>query len=72
MFVDFLDDIVPEYKLPFEEEVGVHRSLSDIRDCVARDKKRPKINPQWKNDPVSIGNCSDRRRWTVAAIFSVI
>ncbi|XKL66504.1 hypothetical protein PGB90_009924 [Kerria lacca] len=42
---------VPDYKLPFEEEVGLHPSLEDIQDVVVHKKMRPVIKNSWKQHP---------------------
>lgn len=45
---------VPEYQLPFEEEVGQHPSLEDMQECVVNKKQRPAISLLWKSHPVRI------------------
>lgn len=45
---------VPNYKLPFEEEVGQHPSLEDMQECVVHKKLRPAFKDSWKSHPVNI------------------
>ncbi|XP_071444797.1 activin receptor type-2A isoform X1 [Hetaerina americana] len=42
---------IPEYMLPFEEEVGQHPSLEDMQECVVHKKLRPIIGETWKKHP---------------------
>lgn len=51
------DGPVPEYQLPFEEEVGLHPSLEDMQECVVNKKQRPAINPTWKSHPGMLALC---------------
>jgi len=44
------DGPVSSYKLPFEEEVGLHPSLEDMQEVVSQQKKRPVIEETWRND----------------------
>lgn len=45
----------PEYKLPFEEEVGIHPTLEELQDYVVNKKLRPSISYEMKNkDQVSL------------------
>lgn len=39
---------IPEYMLPFEEEVGQHPTLEDMQECVVHKKLRPVIKDTWK------------------------
>lgn len=48
------DGPIPEYRLPFEEEVGQHPTLEDMQESVVQQKVRPSIQEHWKNHPVSI------------------
>lgn len=43
---------VPEYHLPFEEEVGQHPTLDDMQECVVAQKARPAIRDCWRKNPV--------------------
>jgi len=43
------DGPVSSYKLPFEEEVGLHPSLEDMQEVVSQQKKRPVIQETWRN-----------------------
>ncbi|XP_075231105.1 activin A receptor type 2 punt isoform X2 [Lycorma delicatula] len=40
---------IPEYQLPFEEEVGQHPTLEDMQECVVHKKQRPAIRATWKS-----------------------
>ncbi len=40
---------VGDYKLPFEEEVGIHPSLEELQDYVVNKKLRPSFPAEWKN-----------------------
>eukprot|EP00795_Rhopilema_esculentum_P014417 gene14417-5471_t len=42
------DSVFPEYKLPFEEEVGLHPSIEAMQDVVVDKKLRPKIRGEWR------------------------
>lgn len=44
---------MPEYHLPFEEEVGQHPTLDDMQECVVAQKARPAIRDCWRKNPVS-------------------
>ncbi|KAL1505882.1 hypothetical protein ABEB36_005337 [Hypothenemus hampei] len=39
---------IPEYQLPFEEEVGSHPTLEDMQENVVQKKVRPVIQPHWR------------------------
>jgi len=39
----------PDYRLPFEEEVGAHPSFEEMQVAVARNKLRPAFPDMWKN-----------------------
>lgn len=43
---------IPDYKLPFEEEVGQHPSLEDMQEYVVYKKLRPAFKDTWKSHPV--------------------
>ncbi|XP_031559084.1 activin receptor type-2A-like isoform X2 [Actinia tenebrosa] len=43
------DGPVDEYRLPFEEEVGLHPSLEDMQQVVVQQRIRPKIREDWRN-----------------------
>jgi len=43
---------IPDYRLPFEEEVGQHPSLEDMQECVVHKKLRPVFKDTWKSHPV--------------------
>lgn len=42
------DGPVPEYLLPFEEEVGQHPTLEDMQECVVHLKRRPALKETWR------------------------
>lgn len=42
-----LEGPIPEYMLPFEEEVGQHPTLEDMQECVVQKKVRPAIRDTW-------------------------
>lgn len=42
------DGLVPEYLLPFEEEVGQHPTLEDMQECVVHLKRRPVLKEAWR------------------------
>ncbi|XP_066956058.1 activin receptor type-2A-like [Macrobrachium rosenbergii] len=42
------DGPVPEYHLPFEEEVGQHPALEEMQECVVTKKIRPAIRDSWR------------------------
>ena len=44
----FSAGVFPEYKLPFEEEVGLHPSIDTMQDVVVEKKLRPKIRGEWR------------------------
>lgn len=44
---------VPEYRLPFEEEVGQHPTLEDMQESVVQRKVRPTIPDSWRKHTVS-------------------
>ncbi|KAG7158928.1 activin receptor type-2A-like isoform X2 [Homarus americanus] len=44
------DGPVPEYHLPFEEEVGQHPTLDDMQECVVTQKTRPAIRDVWRKN----------------------
>lgn len=46
---------IPEYRLPFEEEVGQHPTLEDMQESVVQKKIRPTIPDHWRQNihPVS-------------------
>lgn len=48
------EEAVGEHKLPFEEEVGSHPTLSEMLDCVVERKQRPPLKSAWKAHPVQI------------------
>ncbi|KAG5888362.1 hypothetical protein JTB14_020762 [Gonioctena quinquepunctata] len=48
---------VPEYRLPFEEEVGQHPTLEDMQESVVQQKVRPVIQEHWKHHPGLASMC---------------
>ncbi|XP_017782350.1 PREDICTED: activin receptor type-2A isoform X1 [Nicrophorus vespilloides] len=51
------DGPVPEYRLPFEEEVGQHPTLEDMQEAVVQRKVRPTIPESWRNNPALSALC---------------
>ena len=45
-----LEEPVPDYKPPFEVELGPSITSEHIRDYVARQKRRPGFPDVWKNN----------------------
>lgn len=39
----------PDYRLPFEAEIGAHPSFEEMQVAVARNKIRPSFPDMWKN-----------------------
>ena len=52
LLISHADVSVEDYKMPFEEEVGMHPSIEDMQDKVVEKKLRPKIREEWKRDIV--------------------
>ncbi|XP_045113995.1 activin receptor type-2A-like isoform X2 [Portunus trituberculatus] len=50
-----MDGPIPEYHLPFEEEVGQHPTLDDMQDCVVTQKARPVIQDSWRKNAAVMG-----------------
>lgn len=48
------DGPVPDYRLPFEEEVGQHPTLEDMQESVVQRKIRPTIPQTWRHHSVSL------------------
>nr|XP_023015865.1 activin receptor type-2A isoform X1 [Leptinotarsa decemlineata]XP_023015866.1 activin receptor type-2A isoform X1 [Leptinotarsa decemlineata] len=51
------DGPIPEYRLPFEEEVGQHPSLEDMQEHVVQQKVRPRIHEHWRHHPGLAAMC---------------
>ncbi|XP_050702207.1 activin receptor type-2A-like isoform X2 [Eriocheir sinensis] len=49
------DGPIPEYHLPFEEEVGQHPTLDDMQECVVTQKARPVIHDHWRKNAAMMG-----------------
>ncbi|XP_060872783.1 activin receptor type-2B-like [Metopolophium dirhodum] len=47
----------PEYRLPFEEEIGRHPSLKAMVECVVHKRLRPAFKDNWKSHPGLIDLC---------------
>ncbi|XKL67279.1 hypothetical protein PGB90_002770 [Kerria lacca] len=47
----FNQESVQDYKLPFEEEVGLNPSIEKLKELVVHKKGRPVINNAWKQHP---------------------
>ena len=56
--VFFHEGVFPEYKLPFEEEVGLHPSIEAMQDVVVDKKLRPKIRGEWRAHKVRLSEFS--------------
>ncbi|PSN29434.1 Activin receptor type-2A [Blattella germanica] len=48
---------IPEYMLPFEEEVGQHPTLEDMQECVVQKKLRPSIRETWRKHSGLVALC---------------
>lgn len=48
-----LDDVVPEYKQPYQDEVGLQPSLHDLRRVVVALKIRPTVRQELIEHNVS-------------------
>jgi hypothetical protein len=58
IYLNLFSEPVGDYKLPFEEEVGIHPSLEELQDYVVNKKLRPHFPAEWKNtDQVSDHDC---------------
>ena len=45
-----------DYRMPFEEEVGLHPALEEMQDVVVSSRKRPQFKPHWlKNEVIMLG-----------------
>lgn len=42
------DGPVPDYRLPFEEEIGTNPTLEDVQEVVCQKKQRPEIKETWR------------------------
>ncbi|XP_014214028.1 activin receptor type-2A [Copidosoma floridanum] len=51
------DGPIGEYRLPFEEEIGLHPSLEDMQECVVAKKERPLILETWRKHPGLLAIC---------------
>ncbi|CAL7934195.1 unnamed protein product [Xylocopa violacea] len=45
------DGPIGEYRLPFEDEVGLHPTLEDMQESVVHKKERPVILETWRKHP---------------------
>jgi len=41
-----------EYRMPFEDEVGLHPTLEEMQDAVISSRKRPQFKPHWLKNEV--------------------
>nr|WAH70830.1 punt [Colaphellus bowringi] len=48
---------IPEYRLPFEEEIGQHPTLEDMQESVVQQKVRPVIQEYWRHHPGLAAMC---------------
>ncbi|XP_074102731.1 activin A receptor type 2 punt [Cotesia typhae] len=51
------DGPIGEYRLPFEEEVGLHPTLEDMQESVVLKKERPLIQETWRKHPGLLSIC---------------
>ncbi|KAJ8676304.1 hypothetical protein QAD02_012091 [Eretmocerus hayati] len=51
------DGPIGEYRLPFEEEVGLHPTLEDMQESVVHKKERPMILDTWRKHPGLFAIC---------------
>ncbi|XP_046735488.1 activin receptor type-2A isoform X1 [Diprion similis] len=51
------DGPIGEYRLPFEEEVGLHPTLEDMQESVVVKKERPLILETWRKHPGLLSLC---------------
>ncbi|KAK0174528.1 hypothetical protein PV327_010288 [Microctonus hyperodae] len=51
------DGPIGEYRLPFEEEVGLHPTLEDMQESVVHKKERPLILETWRKHPGLLSIC---------------
>ncbi|XP_043286435.1 activin receptor type-2A-like [Venturia canescens] len=51
------DGPISEYRLPFEEEVGLHPTLEDMQESVVHKKERPLIQETWRKHPGLLSIC---------------
>ncbi|XP_014232014.1 activin receptor type-2B [Trichogramma pretiosum] len=51
------DGPIGEYRLPFEEEVGLHPTLEDMQESVVHKKERPLILDTWRKHPGLLSIC---------------
>ena len=52
-YIYLLQGPIGEYRLPFEDEVGLHPTLEDMQESVVHKKERPIILETWRKHPVS-------------------
>jgi len=59
----------PDYRLPFEAEVGAHPSFEEMQVAVSRNKLRPAFPDLWKNTNLVLLTatlfCLMSRGWTM-------
>ena len=46
-----------DYRMPFEEEVGLHPTLEEMQDAVVSSRKRPQIKQHWLKNEVICSFC---------------
>ena len=52
--MSYVSDVLKQYQMPFEAEVGLHPSLEDMQDVVVTRKLRPQFSADWLHDVVSL------------------
>lgn len=46
-------DLLGDYRMPFEDEVGSHPSLEEMQEVVVSKKQRPLLKQEWYEHEVS-------------------
>jgi len=41
-----------DYRMPFEDEVGIHPTLEEMQDAVVSSRKRPQFKQHWLKNEV--------------------
>lgn len=54
-------ELLSDYRMPFEDEVGSHPSLEEMQEVVVSKKQRPLLKQEWYKHEVSdnISNASN-------------
>ena len=43
-----------DYRMPFEDEVGLHPTLEEMQDVVVSSRKRPQFKSHWLKNEVGL------------------